>query len=161
MTKTKRFMPVTLVVLGTALSGCTSLGLGEGEYSCKGIPDGVSCMSAKEVYQATNNGNRLVAPLSEQNNGSANGVSSVFGDSYYSNSMGVVEQTAITSSSSDPIVDSYVVPNIPDTAVPIRTHAQVMRIWIAPWEDQNGDFVAASEIYTDIEPRKWVFANEL
>lgn len=39
--------------------------------------------------------------------------------------------------------------------VPIRTQAKVMRIWIAPWEDNDGDLHANGYIYTEIEQRKW------
>jgi conjugal transfer pilus assembly protein TraV len=33
--------------------------------------------------------------------------------------------------------------------------AQVMRIWIAPWEDSRGDLHAPGYVYTEIEPRRW------
>jgi hypothetical protein len=39
--------------------------------------------------------------------------------------------------------------------VPIRVPAQVMRIWIAPWEDTRGDLHAPGYVYTEIEPRRW------
>jgi len=40
-------------------------------------------------------------------------------------------------------------------AVPLRTPARVMRIWIAPWEDSRGDLHAPGYLYTEIEPRHW------
>jgi len=45
-----------LVVGSTLLSGCSSLGLGSSEYGCPGMPDGVRCLSAREVYELTSNG---------------------------------------------------------------------------------------------------------
>ena len=43
----------------------------------------------------------------------------------------------------------------PEGPVPIRVPAQVMRIWIAPWEDTRGDLHAPGYVYTEIEPRRW------
>jgi len=40
-------------------------------------------------------------------------------------------------------------------AIPLRTPARVMRIWIAPWEDSRGDLHAPGYLYTEIEPRHW------
>ena len=40
-------------------------------------------------------------------------------------------------------------------AVPLRTPARVMRIWIAPWEDSRGDLHAPGYLFTEIEPRRW------
>jgi hypothetical protein len=37
----------------------------------------------------------------------------------------------------------------------LRMPAQVMRIWIAPWEDSRGDLHAPGYLYTEIEPRRW------
>ncbi|MBK1700210.1 TraV family lipoprotein [Thiococcus pfennigii] len=36
-----------------------------------------------------------------------------------------------------------------------RAPAQVMRIWIAPWEDSRGDLHAPGYLYTEIVPRRW------
>ena len=40
-------------------------------------------------------------------------------------------------------------------AVPLRSPARVMRIWIAPWEDSRGDLHAPGYLFTEIEPRHW------
>ena len=37
----------------------------------------------------------------------------------------------------------------------MRLPAQVMRVWIAPWEDSRGDLHAPGYLYTEIEPRRW------
>ena len=43
----------------------------------------------------------------------------------------------------------------PEGPVPLRAPAQVMRVWIAPWEDSRGDLHAPGYLYTEIEPRRW------
>ena len=35
-----------------------------------------------------------------------------------------------------------------------------MRVWIAPWEDDNGDLVVTGYLYTEIEPRRWVIGDQ-
>ncbi|MDF5484702.1 TraV family lipoprotein, partial [Vibrio parahaemolyticus] len=49
------------------LSGCSTFNIGKDEYSCPGMPNGVQCMSARDVYAATNDGNipRSVKPGEE------------------------------------------------------------------------------------------------
>lgn len=44
--------------IGAALlaSGCSSLQVGEDEFACTGMPNSVFCRSAREVYEATNDG---------------------------------------------------------------------------------------------------------
>jgi len=34
-----------------------------------------------------------------------------------------------------------------------------MRIWVAPWEDTNGDLIVTGYVYTEIEPRRWVIGD--
>ncbi|MND27418.1 Type IV conjugative transfer system lipoprotein (TraV) [compost metagenome] len=127
------------------LAGCSSLNIGEEEYSCPGMPNGVQCMSARDVYSATNDGNvpRPVKP-----------------DEAKANSEEETPAVATnTTGSGDPVIDTYVAPRLPDRPIPIRTPAQVMRIWVAPWEDTNGDLIVTGYVYTEIEPRRWVIGD--
>jgi len=39
--------------------------------------------------------------------------------------------------------------------MPIRKHADVMRIYISPWVDADDDLHADGYIYTDIDSPKW------
>jgi conjugal transfer pilus assembly protein TraV len=43
----------------------------------------------------------------------------------------------------------------------LPTHAppQIMRIWIAPWEDAAGNLHGASHVFTEITPRRWQMAS--
>ena len=40
-------------------------------------------------------------------------------------------------------------------AVPNRTPAQILRIWIAPWIDKQGNWHSGGVVMTDIAPREW------
>jgi conjugal transfer pilus assembly protein TraV len=46
-----------------------------------------------------------------------------------------------------------------DDPTPIRTPSQVMRIWIAPWEDADGDLMVSNYVYTELEPRRWMIGK--
>ncbi|UTH74239.1 TraV family lipoprotein [Chromobacterium sp. IIBBL 290-4] len=43
----------TFLVLFVVLSGCSSIGLGSGDFSCPGMPSGVVCKTPSAVYQMT------------------------------------------------------------------------------------------------------------
>jgi len=45
------------------------------------------------------------------------------------------------------------------TPLPSRAPAQIMRIWIAPWEDAAGNLHGASDVFTEITPRRWQMAS--
>lgn len=101
-------------------------------------------MSARDVYAATNDGNvpRAMHPKDKK--------AEPEGSAAHSDKHGT---------SGDTVIDNYVAPRLPDRPVPIRTPAQVMRIWVAPWEDTNGDLIVSGYIYTEIEPRRWVIGE--
>lgn len=140
----------TLAVVAT-VSGCSSmLSVGSPEYGCSGLPEGVQCMSARDVYAATNDGH-VPAPLVKEDKKSKKEAKQE------------AEEKKVTlirdGDGRDSVVDNYVTPNLPDKPVPIRTPAQVMRIWVAPWEDTNGDLITTGYVYTEIEPRRWVIGE--
>ena len=43
----------------------------------------------------------------------------------------------------------------PEEPLPTREPARIMRIWVAPWEDAEGNLHGASDVYTEILPRRW------
>lgn len=155
VTSTGMVMKKSLLKLGLALAvvsatGCTSiLSVGSPEYGCSGLPEGVQCMSARDVYAATNDGH-VPVPLNPQEN-----------DTKKDSKKGEQVSSGKTNEQKgrDIVVDTYVAPNLPDKPVPIRTPAQVMRIWVAPWEDTNGDLITTGYVYTEIEPRRWVIGE--
>jgi len=140
---------LTLAV-SVLLTGCASTwNVGESEFDCTGDPVDPSCMSTRQIYNATNDGkvpikgfnykdNKMVKSQEENNEPIPGTYESV----------------------NETIVKNYVAPNLPDRPVPVRTPAKVMRIWVAPWEDQSGDLNTVGYIYTEIEPRKWVLGSK-
>lgn len=136
---------VIAAVLALQLGGCSFLQIGESEYSCKGMPEGVTCMSARDVYQMTENENfrQQIERDAQLQKAVANGDDDV------------QEQIAARATPSVASGERYVIPRPARDPIPIRTQATVMRIWVAPWESSDGDLNVPGYIYTEIEPRRW------
>jgi len=128
----KRLFIIKIALIAATLQGCSSLGIGKSDFSCPGGIDGVRCLSARQVYEATESSDYVKTRAEE--NQPAN-----------KQSVPVVAKVGSA---------QVAVPRI-GQPVPIRTQAKVMRIWIAPWEDNDGDLHANGYIYTEIERRKW------
>lgn len=131
-----RNMGAASLLLGLALlAGCSTFRPGNSEYACPGLPDGVRCQSAREVYDMTSQGGAAGSIDAASERLSASPVAS--------------QSQQGTALNSHPAV-----PTARRTA-PLRTPARVMRIWIAPWEDEQGDLNLPGYVFTEIEPRRW------
>ena len=146
-----------LTVLGfiTFTSGCASIGAEN--YGCSGLPVGVTCMSTRDVFDSSNSGStpvRVVKSDDDYERDSRNR------NNEEKSSENDISQGDKKERVSDPVLDTFVTPYIPDKPIPIRTPAQVMRIWVATWEDKNsGALMAPGYVYTEVEPRKWVIGK--
>lgn len=130
----------TTFLLGL-MTGCTSImNIGESEYTCKGMPNGATCMSAKDVYSATEGENYKTQLKKEQEGATEDGGKPA-------------EQ--VTRVLYHEGADNAPIPMRARNPLPIRTQAVVMRIAFDPWEDENGDLNIPGFIYTEIEPRRW------
>ena len=135
-----------------SLLGCNAVG--SRKYGCSGLPEGVKCLATRDLYEQTHGGEtpRSTKPKDESSTARRDS-----GDQQHD-----VEVTASSPAqlATDPVVNQYVTPNLPDRPVPIRTPAQVMRIWVASWEDvSSGSLMTPGYIYTEIEPRRWVIGK--
>ena len=114
-----------------SMVGCTTLsGLdGETKFSCK-APDGVTCSSLSGVY-ANAVADNLPALRKEKG--------------------GEAGQTDATGHKPTAIVGT-----VPSSGDPIRTAPKVLRIWVAPFEDSEGDLHDQSYIYVVAHPGRWM-----
>lgn len=135
----------SLLIPILAITGCASFsGLdGKSSFSCK-APDGVSCSSLSGIYANAKQEN--LPGLRSQNNNSTPEKKNVTEDS--------VQSTL-------PLVGLQ--PNIAikplHSGDPIYTQPKVMRVWLAPWEDQDGDFHDQSYIYMVADYGRWVIGH--
>ncbi|MGY6273982.1 TraV family lipoprotein [Methylomonas sp. MgM2] len=124
--------PNSLIFISLLLMVLTT-GCATTEYACKGMPDEPSCLSTTQAYQVTN----TALPETPPENSSSS------------------ESTSLPTFA-PPLQQP--VPKIEDPT-PIRTPSQVMRIWIAPWEDADGDLMVSNYVYTELEPRRWMIGK--
>jgi len=120
-----------LFVAFVGLTGCSA------KYGCKGMPDDPVCMSAVEAYKTTD---RVLLKPKGTESGAA-----------------PAQATPPVSAKGTPS-ESVPTPKM-DDPTPIRTPSQVMRIWIAPWEDDDGDLNVSGYVYTELEPRRWMIGK--
>jgi conjugal transfer pilus assembly protein TraV len=124
---------VVAVLVPVVLGGCanTLTGFdGGSQFACK-APDGVTCSSLSGVY-ANAVANNLPG-LRKSEKGAA--------------------KDAPTPSAGE------IVGKAPSSGNPIRTQPKTLRVWIAPWEDTDGDLHDQSYVYVLTDPGRWVIEH--
>lgn len=153
MTAALRHCPVLAVI--AVLAGCSAIG--EKEFACPGRPPGVRCMSTKQVYQATHETD-FVAPTAAEALGDEPLDSKAERDERRSGRRAPAATRSRDSSHQRdvPIVVAREVETpVADRPIPIRLPAQVMRVWIAPWEDTRGALHGGEHAFIEIRARRW------
>lgn len=154
-----------LCALLMAAAACSTVG--EKDFACPGRPPGVRCMSATEVYGATHETDQVAAtspralgddPMRTRSRGAARQRAND------SSSMTGHERHRTPAPSSGPAADAALPPTRTltpevDKPIPIRTPAQVMRAWIAPWEDARGALHGGEYAFIEVESRRWTFGE--
>lgn len=132
----KRLLPIAAALAVTTLSGCAALG--KSDFSCPGLPNGVTCMSAIEVYHKTEShgGYDKNTMQGTQNQSGADPANQEIHGKFDSSHN---HNVAIT----------------PTKPVPVLTEPEVLRIFFAPWEDENEILDAGGYVFTELRDRKW------
>jgi conjugal transfer pilus assembly protein TraV len=135
MTDLRRSLAVVLSAVAALSAGCASTmsGLGgEGSYACK-APVGTQCTSVSGVYANSTHGPVPASVLPKPATAPASAPSAPSGAS----------GSATAAALSTP-------------ATPIRTQPRVLRLWIAPWEDADGDLHEASVVHVLVDTGRWL-----
>lgn len=122
-------LPVVLLfsfALGGALSGCAV------KYGCP-APDGVTCKPISEVYVGDGDrgpgiGDRERPGLETRDSGSA-------------------EENLLLAPGPRPPA--------PEPVVPLRSAPKVLRVWVAPWIDEEGDLHQEGDLYVVVDHGAW------
>jgi conjugal transfer pilus assembly protein TraV len=168
------FRSITLLYSMSIVAGCTSLGIGEDDFACRGYPDGLRCMSSQDVYKLTNGDDyekKINALAKIQGADPDKGVNKLpeddvfLTDGEFANAPTVKQSTDynVINEATEVKKKIYIEAVIPEKTkgtIPLRTPAKVMRIYIAPWESISGDLNVPSYVYTEIEPRRWMIGNK-
>jgi conjugal transfer pilus assembly protein TraV len=126
------------------LAGCATLG--ESEFGCRGYPGEPLCLSASEVYAATETTDRVVRPTEVHREDSPAETAGV------ASAAAVDPPDAALPPTAGPAPESRTLTLDPQR---LHTPAGVLRIWIAPWEDTPGNLHAPGHVFTEVEPRRW------
>lgn len=127
----KKHIVIGLCVTAGLLTGCGGLsGLGGGSsYACK-APNGVACNSVSGNYA-----NAIQHNLPSQRNSQ-----SVSGEK-----VAIPQPSAVT--------------DIVTSGTPIRSKPKTARVWIAPWEDSDGDLREQSYAYVVVDNGRWLIEH--
>jgi len=140
----KLFAAVSLIAL--ASTGCATKG---GKFACPS-PDGVSCMSSVELYEATNFRDNLESSTGKH---AGDGVATE-GDS-----LALAPSPGSRVAFQDGSLALMGGASSRASDIPLRTEARIMRIWVSPWTDDSGDLVMPGHIFTEIEGRRWTLGG--
>ncbi len=121
-----------LAILAVLVSGCSSTP----DYACK-APDGTTCKSITEVYQETD-GELRRKPIYSGDGSQENTITS------YKPSLASERTVSL--------------PKI-KPGDPVRVEPRILRIWLAPWEDEDGVFYDQSYIYAIIDRGRWLVSQ--
>lgn len=160
MNTSSRFFAWALLILsGAGLTACTTVG--EKEFACPGRPPGVRCMSATEVYAATHTSDRVAPtaakPMGDDPRKTGRGRRERHSDSAQP-SKGLVPAEPSKEVREIDMLHAGLVPAT-DKPIPIRTPAQVMRVWFAPWEDSRGALHAGGYAFIEVASRRWTLGE--
>ena len=124
-----------LAAVSLALSGCVNLSGYDAadKFACK-APDGVLCESMTGIYANAKENN-----LPGQRVTHAGGA-------------GVAKSVV-------PAAQSGVITKPIYSGTPVRTAPRVLRLWFAPWEDQDGDLHDQNYVYMQVDTGRWLIEH--
>lgn len=155
-------------VLGLSLAACTNLsGLGGGsEFQCK-APDGVPCMSVSGVH-ANERAQNLPAQRAGVMGGSASRLEPAQ-QAPADPALGPQDGVQTAPKTTSTTVAYRKTPLVPDSGVrgadavtamgAIRSEPTIIRIWVAPWEDADGDLNDQGYIYLQVDSGRWLIEH--
>ncbi|MDD2944313.1 MAG: type IV conjugative transfer system lipoprotein TraV [Acinetobacter sp.] len=152
----KKLNLLALTALSTVLTACMS-GYGS-NYGCKGLPDGIVCKSPTQIYDMTNDdsfGGVYQSTLNEAQDQGNESDSGMFKSSKS-------KKTAQSTPANDAI-NLFSKPQFQSSSspMPVLEQPKVLRIWVAPWKDQNETLNWGNYMFTEITPRRWNFGDSV
>jgi conjugal transfer pilus assembly protein TraV len=130
----KRTARASAAALAAVLSGCASTLSGVGGtngYACK-APEGALCTSVSGVYANSQQGRPLSPQPAEKTPAKA-----------------PASTEPATRPSTQPVTLSG----------PIRSGPRILRLWIAPWEDADGDLHEEAVVHVVADPGRWLIEH--
>lgn len=131
------------------------------KYGCSGLPDGVVCKSPTQIYDMTNDdnfGGVYQSTMGSGHEGHDHGDDSDSGMFKSSKS----KKTEKPSQASEAI-NLFSKPQFQSASspMPVLEQPKVLRIWVAPWKDQNETLNWGNYMFTEVTPRRWNFGDSV
>lgn len=146
MTRTRHLIALVVALM---LTGCSSFLSGVGgkdTYACK-APPGAVCTSISGVYANTALGGTRPVRVADQSNATTSGKSST--TTGKPTPYGAIAPPKSAHAAANSAAQ-------PDTPSPLRSAPRLLRIWIAPWEDSDGDLHEEAYVHAVVDPGRWL-----
>lgn len=147
------------LALTLMMTGCGSFSIGADEYKCPNYRDGVECKSAREVYRMTEHSRTPKDP--DKAARQAQQESEV-----RPQQRGRASARRRGRGTEPDVSHTTIVKKVEpgrhfslEGPTPIRTPAQIMRIWVGSYEDKDGDLHVPGLVYTEIQERTWTLGQ--
>ena len=166
-----RLRTIAMLFSAAALSACTNLsGLGAAsEFQCK-APEGIPCQSISGVHHNERAGNlpaQRMGRAAPADGAAASASTAARGGAWTASGGDSTEGGASQPSPAHaPAAPAYrkATVSAPDRIGPgglgaIRSDPTVIRIWVAPWEDSDGDLNDQSYVYMQVDAGRWLIEH--
>ena len=143
-----------MVIACAVVSGCASMaGVGgTSEYSCK-APEGVKCDSVSGTYYNSVENNLP----SQRQGGRATPQEAAPTRMEALAGKRIASASYVTPASATSATGSGVaLPPAAYTSMPLRSPARVLRLWVKPWEDADGDLMDQLYVYVPVDNGRWL-----
>lgn len=155
----RRAAAARALTLLMVLGGCANSVPGGSTYSCAGMPEGVVCSGARDMHTLTTDRDRVDAAILEAlAEETAEGASVVARPASSQPREGRLDPSAVAAT---PLQPQPVAMVDHDTRLrrPNRHGSGVVRIWIAPWEDQHGHLRMPGYVFAEVRPGRWTMSG--
>ena len=141
---------LTVSALAALMTACTGM---QSKYGCSGLPDGIVCKTPMQVYEQTNSDDRVAVYQSDLQEDSGP-------KSKYDKGSSKKNQPT---SQAEQMVNLFAKPQFQASSspMPVLEQPKVLRIWVAPWKDENETLNWSSYLFTEITPRRWNFGDSV
>ena len=149
---------IVVLTAAVALGGCATMaGVGgSAEFGCK-APMGVKCDSVSGNYY-----NAVQQNLPSQHKGSERTSENDGAPTFLDQMVG--KSGRVASSRNDRLPNRHTmtpVATAPEANAPLRSPPRVLRLWIKPWEDSDGDLHTQSYVYVPIDSGRWLIDHRV